>query len=348
MYDPASIKETGPMSRLPWRKAMPALAALALCLPVSRAAAQALPQVEQAQQVQRIRELQPGEASPEEDPSLYPGEEEDTGRQLLLQTAPPQKWSWVDVSLDSQYFYTSNAYLTTTQKTSAALLVSTINGEIEAPPLNVPFGLLYGRAGYQYQWFDYGLGGPASTHGLDFDAATTYVEGEYELPDDWYVIGNLSYTRLLFNGGGFDEFYKELVPSLRIQKAFQLSSNVNASIEYLGNFRFTDEPLFPNLARDCNNRTDQSIELAVTWQFAQRMDVRPFYSFQYSYYPSYFAGQSRNDYLHTLGMYADYYINSWSSIRVFVTYDIFNSDAASVQDYRKLDAGGGISAAFKF
>jgi hypothetical protein len=327
---------------------MPAFAALALCFPVSRAGAQALPQVEQAQQVQRIRELQPGQVSPEEDPSLYPGEEEDTGHQLLLQTAPPAKWNWIDVSLDSQYFYTSNAYLTTTRKTATALLVSTIDAELDAPPVNVPFGQLYGRAGYQYQWFNYGLGGPASAHGLDFDTATTYLEGAYQLPDNWFVIGNLSYTRFLDNGGGFDEFYKELVPSVRIQKTIQLRSNLSAAIEYMGNYRFTDESPFPNLSRDSNNRTDQSVELAVTWQFAQRMDVRPFYSFQYSHYPSYLAGQSRNDYLHTLGIYGDYYINAWSSIRIFVTYDIFNSDAASVQDYRKLDAGGGISATFKF
>src|SRR5271165_4390500 len=120
------------MSRLSWKNAMPALVALALCVPLSKAGAQVLPQVRQVQQVQRIRELQPAQGS-SEDPSLYPGEEEDTGRQLLLGTAPTPRWNWINLSLDSQYFYTSNAYLTTTHKTGAALLVSTIDAEIDAP-----------------------------------------------------------------------------------------------------------------------------------------------------------------------------------------------------------------------
>ncbi len=325
-----------------------ALGMLALGLPVSSAMGQALAQVEQTQQVQRIRELAPGQVSPE-DPALYPGEEEDTGEQLLLQTAPPHGWQWINLSLDSQYLHTSNAYLTTQNKTGAGLLISTIDGEVDAPALNLPFGPLYGRAGYQYQWFNYGLGGPGGKVGdLDFDAATTYIEGACQLPGDWYVTGNLSYTRLLTDGSGYHEFYKELVPTLRVEKSVQLRANVEASVEYAGNYRVTDEPAFPNLGRSCNNRTDQSLEFAVTWQFAKRMDLRPFYSFQYSYYPSYYDGQSRNDYLHTLGVYVDYYVNSWSSIRVYVSYDAFKSSAASVQDYRKLDAGGGISAAFKF
>jgi hypothetical protein len=335
------------MTNLAWKNALPGLAALALCLPVSRATAQALPQVQQAQQVQRVRNLQPAAASPVDDPSLYPGEEEDTGQQLLLQTNQP-RWNWINVSLDSQYFYTSNAYLTTTHKTGSALLVNSIDAELDAPPLAVPFGQLYGRAGYQYEWFDYGIGGPASTHGLDFDSATTYLEGQYQLPDNWYVVGNLSYNRLLYNGGGFDEFYKELVPSLRVEKSIQLRSDLTASIEYAADYRFTDEVPFPNLSRHSNNRVDQSVEVSVTWQFATRMDLRPFYSFQYSYYPSYFSGQSRNDYLHTLGIYGDYQINSWSSVRIFLTYEALNSTAASIQDYRKLDAGAGISVAFRF
>jgi len=338
------------MTRLSWKTAALALGALAVCIPARNVEAQALPQVanalDQAEQVQRVRELQPAQST-QEDPSLYPGEEEDTGRQLLLQTAPP-KWNWINVSLDSQYLYTSNAYLTTTGKKGTGLLVSTIQAEVDAPPIGVPYGQLFLQAGYQYQFFNYGIGGPGNRSALDFDVATAYVEGQYQLPDDWTIFGNLSYNRLLENGSGFDEFYKELVPSLRFEKTFQIRKNLEASAEYSGDYRFSDEVPFPNQSRGANNRTDQALDFVITWQFAPKFDLRPFYRFQYSYYPDYIAAQSRNDYLQTMGFSADYFINSWSSIRVFLTYEARNSDANSVPDYRKLDVGGGLSAAFKF
>lgn len=337
------------MSRIPRKLAMPALGALACCLPPRMAQAQALQQVEQAQQVQRLREFQPAQASTSDDPSLYPGEEEDTGRQFLLRTVSLPHWNWISLSLDSQYYHTSNAFLTNTGKQGAGLLVSTIDAEVDAPPIAVPFGQLRARAGYLYQWFDYAIGdGPGTLSQLDFDAATTYLEADYDLPANWYAVANLSYTRLLNNGAGYDEFYKELVPSLRIGKTIQLRQDLIASVEYYGNYRFTDETATPDLARSSSNRTDQALNFALTWQFAKKMDLRPFYSVQYSHYPGYFAGQSRNDFLQTVGVYADYSINAWSSIRVFVSYEARDSDAASVPDYRKLDAGGGVSANFNF
>lgn len=338
------------MTRLSRKTAALVLGVLTVGIPAHVLKAQSLPEVtnalDQAEQVQRVRELQPQQQS-QEDPVLYPGEEKDTGNQLLLETAPA-RWNWVNVSLDSQYFYTSNAYLTTTGKKGTGLLVSTAQGEIDAPPIMVPYGQLFLQAGYQYQFYNYGLGGPGHRSQLDFDAATAYLEAQYQLPDQWTVFGNVSYTRLLSNGSGFDEFYKELVPSMRFEKTFQIRKNLQASAEYSGNFRFSDEVPFPGQGRTANNRTDQALDFVLTWQFAPKFDLRPFYRFQYSYYPDYFAGQSRNDYLHTLGVSADYFINSWSSIRVFVSYEIRNSDAASAPDYRRLDAGGGISAAFQF
>jgi len=336
------------MSKFPIKAATQAALAVALGLMISRAGAQDLPQVEQAQEVQRIHDLQPGAASQSE-PSLYPGEEEDTGSQFLLETAPSPRWQWFNLGADAQYFHTSNAYLSTTGKKGAGLLVSTIDGEIDAPAVAVPFGQLYGRAGFRYQWFNYGLGGPGgSVKKLDFNAATTYLEGEWQLPDNWQVIGNLSYARLLSDGHGYDEFYKELVPSFRVKKEIPLRPNVDLSVEYSANYRFTDVVPAPGQTRGCNNRTDQSVEFALVWQCARQVDIRPFYNFQYSYYPDYLSGQSRNDYLHTVGVYADYCFNSWSSIRVFLDYEARSSDSAAVPDYRKLDAGGGISATFKF
>lgn len=321
-----------------------------MCLPSRVLNAQVLPQVDQAEQVQRVRELEPpAQAVSSDDPPLYSGEEKDTGQQFILEPAPQPRWDWFHLNLDSQYFYTSNAYLTGAGEKGTGLLVSTIQAEVAAPPVAVPYGQLFTRLGYQYQWFDYGLGDAGDdVRRLDFDSATAYAEAQYDLPDQWAVFGNLAYTRLLSDGDGYDEFYKEVVPALRIEKTFDIRQNLNASVEYCGDYRLSDEVPFPDQGRECNNRTDQALDFALTWQVAPKIIISPFYRFQYSYYPDYFAGQSRNDLLNTLGFSANYTFNSWSSIRLFLTYEIRDSDSASVPDYHMLDVGGGVSAGLSF
>ena len=326
------------------------LGALAGWLPSRTLDAQALPQVNQAQQVQRVRALEtPQQSANAGDPSLYSDEESDTGDQVILAVAPPQRWNWINVSLDSQYFYTSNASLSPAHAAGTEMLVNTIDAELDAPAITVPYGSLFTQLGYQFQWFDYGIGG-ANDHfsDLDFDSATLYAGAQYSLPDNWWAYVDLSYNRLLNDGNGFDEFYKELVPSFSLQKVFKLQKNLQATVEYSGNYRFTDEVPYANLSRSCNNRTDEALDFELTWQITKKVDLRPFYRFQYSYYPSYFAGSTRNDFLHTFGVTADYSLNSWSTIRVFLDYELLDTDAASVGDYRKLDVGGGLSAVFKF
>jgi hypothetical protein len=338
------------MCRFSWKIAALCLGVLAGWLPARPLNAQALPQINQAQQVQRVRSLEtPQQSAGAGDPSLYPGEESDTGDQIILGVAPPRPWNWINVSLDSQYFYTSNAFLSRTHVEGTEVLVDSIDVELDAPPITVPYGQLFTQLGYQFQWFDYGIGG-ASDHfsGLDFDSATLYAEAQYTLPDNWSLYGELSYNRLLNDGNGFDEFYKEFAPSLSLQKVIPLRRNLQAAIEYSGNYRFTDQAQYPNLGRRCDNRTDEALSFQLACQITPKIDLRPFYRFQYSYYPDYLAGSARNDFLHTFGIAADYSFNSWCSIRVFLDYELLDTDATSAGDYRKLDVGGGLSAGIKF
>jgi hypothetical protein len=338
------------MRRISWKIVGLSVGALAGLVHGRAVEAQALPQVNQAQEVQRVQALEtPQESAKAGDPSLYDGEESDTGDQVILATAPSTRWNWISLSVDSQYFYTSNASLSPTHADATEMLVNTIDAELDAPSITVPYGSLFTHLGYEYQWFDYGIGG-ASDHfsDLDFDSATLYAGAQYSLPDNWWAYVDLSYNRLLNDGNGYDEFYKELVPEFSLQKVFTLEKNLEATVEYSGNYRFTDEVPYPSLSRSCNNRTDEALDFELTWQVTPKIDLRPFYRFQYSYYPSYFEGSARNDFLHTFGVAADYSFNSWSSIRVFLDYDLLDTDAASVGDYRKLDVGGGLSAGIKF
>ena len=331
-----------------------ALGALTLCLSARPLDAQELlPQLDQAQQVQRVRSLEtPGQVASASAPSLYPGEEVDTGQQYILQLAQQPRWNWFNFSLDNQYFYTSNAFLSGTASGNAirgtTLLVTTGDGEVDVPPILTPYGQLFTQLGYQYQRFWYGLGDAHNNvRRLDFDLATLYLQAQYDLPGQWSIGGNVSYNRLL-DHSDFDEFYKEVVPTLSVEKIFNIRDNLQATLEYSGNYHETDEVPYPGYSRQANNRTDQALDFALTWQAAPKVIVRPFYRFQYSYYPGYFQSQSRNDFLHTLGISASYCFNQWSSIRVFLSYELRDSDAATVPDYRKFDAGGGVSLAFRF
>jgi hypothetical protein len=338
------------MTRLSWKIVI--LGALAGCMPARVLEAQVLSQVGELEQVQRVNELerpQGPQSSVDSVPPLYPGEEQDSGRQLLLETAPRPHWDWVNINLDTQYFYTSNALLANTGRKPTGLLVSTAAAMLAAPPIVVPYGNLFTRLGYQYQWFNFGLGGPGQhLNDIDFDAATVSLEAEYDLAHQWSIFGSLDYTRLLSEGNDLDEFYKELVPTVGVEKIYQFRTNAQLSVAYSGNYRFTDEVPFPSQGRGANNRTDQALSFVLNWQVAPKVIIRPFYRFQYSYYPDFFAGSHRNDLLNTLGVSANYCFNSWSSMRLFLTYDFFNSDASTVPNYRKLDVGGGLSVGLKF
>jgi hypothetical protein len=338
------------MSEFPWKTAGLVLVT-ALCTGVV-ASAQGLLQINEAEQVRRMNQLevaQPLQPMDESVPSLYPGEEKDTGRQLLLQATPVRVWSWFNAGVDSQYFYTSNSFLSNTAVKGTGLLVNTLTAEFTPPPINMPNGQLFIRTGYQYEWFTYGIGGQGNNVSLlDFDSSTLYGESRYVLPDQWSILGNIAYTRLLDDGNGYNEFYKELVPTIQVQKTFDIREGLRATLTYSGNYRVTDEGVYPSQSRGANNRTDQALAAALSWQVTPRVTVLPFYRFQYSYYPDYLSGQDRNDFLHTLGITANYSINSWVSVRLFVSYELRDSSMQSIANYRKLDAGAGVAATWKF
>jgi len=338
------------MNRLSPKIARIILGAFASCCLSATLDAQVLSQIEQVQRDVKLRPLDQASASPTQSvPPLYSGEEADSGNQLLLEARPHQHWNWINLTLDSEYYYTSNAFLTNTGNKGTELLINTLDAAIAAPPITVPYGQLFTRAGYQHQWFDYGIGGPGDHFGkLNFDAGTVYAEAQYELPNHWEIFGNLTYTRLLSEDNDYSEFYKELIPTLGVEKRLQLSKTVQLTIDYSGNYRFTDEAPFPGQSRDCNNRTDQALALVLDWQAAPKVIIRPFYQFQYSRYPDFFDNHGADQLLYTMGVSANYCFNSWSSVRLFLSYEIRHSDSPEIPDYRKLDAGGGLSVALKF
>jgi hypothetical protein len=68
---------------------------------------------------------------------------------------------------------------------------------------------------------------------------------------------------------------------------------------------------------------------------------------QYTHFTAYPQGP-RNDYLNSVGAGLYLLVCPNFSVRTFVNYDILASGNPRVDDYRKLDAGGGIDLSIRF
>src|SRR4051794_17725424 len=77
----------------------------------------------EAQRVQQTRELQKP-LFRETAPQLYEGENIDVGPQYIVLRQPVRQW--LEVSIDSQWFYTSNVFLTEKHADDTNLFVNTI------------------------------------------------------------------------------------------------------------------------------------------------------------------------------------------------------------------------------
>ena len=84
---------------------------------------------------------------------------------------------------------------------------------------------------------------------------------------------------------------------------------------------------------------------AYTHTFGPHLSVQPYYRLLLTRYGSQSA---RFDYLHSFGLSAYLPLCANASLRAFVSYEIKDSDAPAIPDYRKLDAGGGLNLSVRF
>ncbi len=288
-----------------------------------------------------------GEAPPE----LFPGEATDVGPQSILKLK--QKRRHWEFSTDSQYLYTSNALLTEspTARTETSLLVNTVQFALAPDPYELRGHSFAPRLGFRHQWFNYGLedsGNPVRN--FDFDAQTAFLDGRYSFAENWIAHAGIDYMRLLGHQPGaadHNEFYKELTPRWGVERYFPLGERQLFRIGYQGEYHLTSvDPVPPLLPPGRNNRIDQILLASYTHAFNAHLLAQPFYRFQYSGYTQ--SGANRNDFLNTLGVAMAWNFNSHISVRVFTTYDYKESDNPLIPDYRKFDAGGGLSLLFRF
>jgi hypothetical protein len=321
---------------------------LGLSLASSRAQPAAVQQLQNTQQ--GLKQQQPLlgiESGTNNAPELYPGENADVGPQRILKVTPSR--TWFEVYLDSQAFFTGNALLTQHGAQSAGVFVNTAQfAVVPVPPLDLGAGKLTPLAGFRSQWYNYSLNTPPN---LDFDAQTAFVAAKYRFDEKWELDGELDYTRLL-GQSSYNEFYREWVPNLTVQRLFPLEDNLLASISWQSAYHFTDVPpiAFSVTPTDANNRLDNILTFSLSYQPAPKFIIQPYYSVGYTYYPRdpfSATSTSRNDLMNSLGLSVAYYFSPKVAIRTFISADDRASDN-SIANYANYNVGVDVSLVIRF
>lgn len=278
-------------------------------------------------------------------PELFTGEIEDVGPQQILRQK--RKKRWVDLRLDSQFFYSSNSDLTENGKGST-IFVNSLALALGPEVVDVRGGELRPRVGYRHQFFNYSLIGNEPGPGVvDFDVQTLYGYLQYTTHKDWEFVGGLEYTRLVDHQPdyfSYNEFYNEFRPRFSVTKYHHLSENRFIGLNYQIAYHESESPR--NFANpDDQDRLEQAFVLGYTHGINPQLVVQPFYRLLQAHYTS---NGDRDDFVHTFGVFSFYKLNDFFSLRAFFTYDLRESDLPIVSDYRKYDIGLALNFSRKF
>lgn len=306
-------------------------------------------------------------------PQLYEGETSDVGPQSVV--VPRVRHTWFQARADVQLLYTDNVFLTDQNKIESGVMISTAEAALTPPSFSLANGALAPRIGYRGQWFNYFfnndqairfignpnqiLSGPPFPHLNDFDFSAQSVFGDATWTHGHLSLGpGLEATRM-FSIPHYDPFYDELVPYWSARYVVPVSDKSALSIGYLGDYRFTSQK--PNLffvkTSNSNDRTDHGLLLSWTQELCKQVVFQPFYEFKYTRFteaPTQFnlitgqrPGETRNDYLNTVGGGLYWFICPNCTLRGFVNYNILKSSIETVE-YREFDGGAGIDLSIKF
>lgn len=324
--------------------------------------------VQQVESVQQRREIQQqGEAavqSPlasEPAPEIVPGEIRDTGPQYLVRVK--QRRKWVEGSVDSQFYYTSNILLAeegfgqTAQNALEDTSAWVNTAEFAFAPDAFAFGgvRFSPRVGFRHQWFNYGLDSTENGYNnFDFDAQTVYASFACRFLEHWIVTAEFDWLRLLNHEPPIDdyaEFYNEYVPQLSVVREIPIGDWGAFVVEYEGDFHFTRINQDVNPDQDINDRTEQSLTLSYIQEVVPRLYLQPFGRFQFTHYTrqkDFTDNNFRNDYLYSCGLTVAYVFNDWASVRSFITYDHRESEDVIQPDYSVWNGGLGATAVLRF
>jgi hypothetical protein len=331
----------------------PVLTSIGLLLAISlqQTAAQApgaINQVDAAEQRRQMEEsikvLTDGDTAPE----LYSAASCDGGPQTVLIIKPRR--THFEAQADVQYFHTDNMFLLEDTRQSVEALLSTVQLALAPTPYGLGDGLFSPRIGYRHQWFNYGLDGAKlddsslKLSDFDFNAQTAFIDGRW-LRNNWMIQGGFDFIRLM-DSSDYDDFHLEYVPRWGVQRLFPLSNSSTLSVGYEGDYRFTDATALPFfLPSDLMDRTDHALFAAWTLAVCRQAVVQPFYRFKYTRFTE---GDSREDYLNTVGLGLYGQVTRNISLRAFVNYETRDSSESTTPEYHQFNAGGGVNLTVRF
>jgi hypothetical protein len=204
--------------------------------------------------------------------------------------------------------------------------------------------------GFLSQWYNYGLDGDNSNLGsLDFNVQKAFLNGRYQLNQNWQVYGGFEFTRLL-SQQNYNEFYREYVPTIGLQRTVQMADNLIFAASLDTGYHFTEvNSVVPPTPTYINDRLDNSLSVSLSYQLVPKLVFQPFYRFQYTYYPKNTALTShRDDFLNSFGLSVAYYFNQNVSLRAVLSREARTSDDTAVPRYWNTNLGLDLALVLRF
>jgi hypothetical protein len=301
-------------------------------------------QFQNTQQAQQLQTPLTGLKAGTNAPELYPAETTDVGPQRILRLNP--RPDYFDVFFDSQLFYSDNAnYAQGSGIIASSVAVNTVQAAFTPPDFKLGPGRFAPAAGFISQWYNYGNNRMTS---LDFNAQTAFVSARYSI-NNWQIGLGGNYTRLV-NQRNYEQTYDEFLPVLTLQRIFSIGDNVLFVVGNQLDYHFTSVPAAPGAGpAEINNRLDDAVSVALSWQLTHHLILQPYYRFQFSNYRYNTDRTSdRNDYLNSFGITLACYVNQNVSLRTFFNYNIKQSDDPFTPAYHEYNGGIGATVNFNF
>jgi hypothetical protein len=313
------------------------------CVVSLRAQPAAVQELQNNQMAQQLQAPLPGLLAGTNAPELYQGENEDIGPQRILRLNP--RPDYFDVLFDSQFFYTDNAnFAQNPNMIPSGVFVNTLQAAFTSPVMKLGSGKFTATAGFASQWYNYENNRMSP---FDFEAQTFFVGAKYNL-GNWQFGAGGNYTRLL-NQANYNQTYTEWMPTLGVQRIFQIGNKMLFSVGDQIDYHFTAVPSVAGSRPDINDRFDDTVSLTFSWQLTSHLILQPYYRFQYSnYHYDTLMTSDRNDYLNTFGVTLFYYFNKNTSLRVYFNYNRKQSDDPLTPSYHEYDGGLGGALDLKF
>ncbi len=291
----------------------------------------------------------------EEAPTISPDEAVDVGPQSILKTR--ERHRWFEMNLDSQFYWTDNMFFNESgavPTVNSTVLASSAQFNLTPPRWSIFDKDFRPRVGYQHIWMNYALVGASRDPNTgflkndnDFDAQTVFADLTHSW-GNWQAQVGFDWQRLLGHQptyAAYTEFYRDYSPRWSLSRVYALGEKQSLIAAYLGAHHFSHVDPTPGLSDgNRNDRTDHNLLLTYNYQLAPRVYLQPGYRFQFAHY----SHGHRLDQIHAFTGSVTVLLTDWLFARFYAGYELRESDAPLIPDYRKLDSGIALGASFRF